>query len=196
MRTTYLVSIVLTLVTALPGAASAQQRWQFDLTPGVAIPTDRIGGAEPGTGIGLEGTLSVRVMPHLAIYGGWGWRNFAPCESVCGVDGVDVEETGYVFGARFEHPLGDGRAPLLMVKTGVAWAHIELENGQGRIVRDSGHGLGWDIGAGLIFDAGPDWRFTPAVRYRQLDRDIETMGQGMPARLRYVAFELSIGRRF
>lgn len=109
---------------------------------------------------------------------------------------MDFEETGYVFGVQFEHPMGDPDSPAVFVRFGGTWNHLELENEAGDIVGDTGHGLGWEAGAGLAFPLGERWRLTPGVRYRSAEREFGLNGASIPAVLRYVAFEIGFRRLF
>ena len=87
--------------------ADAQQRWAFELRTGADLSTQDVGTADLGTGFGFEGTFHYRFMPHLAAYAGWDWRVFSPDDAFAGPDS-DLDETGYAFGLRFEHPFEQG----------------------------------------------------------------------------------------
>ncbi|MHB1327230.1 MAG: outer membrane beta-barrel protein, partial [Gemmatimonadales bacterium] len=103
---------------------------------------------------------------------------------------IDVEETGYVLGLRFEHPLAGAGSPALVLRGGATFVHIEMENTDGDLVADSGHGLGWEAGAGLSLPLGRRWRVVPLVRYRSLTRDIDVGSVTTPASLRYVGLDV------
>ncbi len=62
---------------------------------------------------------------------------------------TDFEETGYTFGLQFIHPLGTSEKISYLIRAGGIYNHIEVENSAGDITADSGHGLGWEIGAGV-----------------------------------------------
>ncbi|MHB1328413.1 MAG: outer membrane beta-barrel protein, partial [Gemmatimonadales bacterium] len=118
--------LLATLIVTLPGAATAQRRWDVALRGGVALPTQELGNAELETGVGFEATVSYRLLEHLAVYGGWGWRQFGTDANVATFAGtdIDVEETGYVLGLRFEHPLAGAGSPALVLRGGATFAHI------------------------------------------------------------------------
>lgn len=195
MLTRY-AAIILTSASFLvaPSVAQAQNRWSLELLPGVAFATEDAGQAEIDFGVGADATIGYRVMPHLSIYGGWGWREFGADTSFPGSD-VDLTETGYLFGLRFEHPMGDDDAPELIVRLGGTYNHLEIEE-DGGIVSDSGHGLGFEVGAGVAFRLGDRWRVTPGVRFRSTEREFEALGVAIPAPLRYVAIDVAFSRRF
>jgi opacity protein-like surface antigen len=183
-------------ITSMAAPVSAQQPWSFELRVNGDVPTQDIGADELGTGLGFEGTLGYRFLPHLGAYAGWDWIHFNPEASFAGAD-MDFEETGYVFGLRFEHPFrGETGGPAWWVRAGGTVDHIEIEDQNGGIIADSGHGLGWEAGAGVAIEVLSGWSFTPGVRYRSLSRDIDVGSVTTPVDLRYVAFELGFARRF
>ncbi len=110
---------------------------------------------------------------------------------------LDVEETGYVLGLRFEHPLrGEVDFPKLRLQAGGTYKHIEIEDEEGDLILDSDHGLGWEGGAGLVMSIGERWTVTPGVRVRSLSRELD-LGMGEQSMdPRYVAFELGAAWTF
>lgn len=174
-----------------PSPAVAQQRFAFELRGGAALPTQDIGSDDLETGFGFEGTLRYRFLPHFGVYAGWDWMHFNPETSFAGAD-IDFEETGYAFGVRFEHPFGEG-APLAgWIRAGGTYDHLELEDAAGDIIADSGHGLGFEAGAGVVLDVGDRLSLTPGVRYRALSRDVEIGTATTEVDLRYVALEVGL----
>ena len=189
------LTIVATAVALLAGidAAHAQGRWSVEASGGAAFATEEIGGAELGTGVGLEVNARYRIMPHLAVYGGWDWHHFPTDGPVAGSD-LDVEDTGYAFGLRFEHPIASRVAGWARV--GGMANHIELEDGAGDIIADSGHGLGWEAGAGVTVPVGQRVSLTPGLRYRALSRDLEVGGGASTMDLRYVVVGMGVAYVF
>lgn len=182
------------IVCALPTQAKAQDPWTLEFRGGAAFPTGDAGD-DLDTGIGLEGTLAYRLLPHLAVYGGWDWHRFTPADE--GASG-DLEETGYAFGLRWEHPLSgeSGNGLSYRVHAGGTYNHLELEDEAGDVVADSGHGLGWEAGAGLTFPLAGGWRLTPGVRYRSLSRDLEVGEITSEVELTYLAVEVGLSLHF
>jgi hypothetical protein len=82
------------------------------------------------------------------------------------------------------------------VRFGGTYNHIEVENSDGQLVTDSGHGLGWEIGTGVIVPFGDSWRLTPGVRYRSLGRTLHLGAVGMDVDLTYMAVEIGFAHHF
>ena len=194
MRCSYASSLLVALCL-LPASLQAQERWGFDLRAGGAAATAELGDADLSIGFGFEGTLMVRTMEHLFVYAGWDWHAFSSDESFAGPD-IDFEETGYAFGVLFEHPLKNGDLPAIQLRAGATVNHIEVEDDDGEILADSGHGVGWEVGAGLAVPFGDSWRLTPGFRFRTLSRDLEIGSTTTAVDLSYIAFEIGFSRLF
>jgi opacity protein-like surface antigen len=183
------------LIAAVP--CEAQQRWAFEGRAGAAFPTEDLGADALSTGVAFDGTIRYRFMPHLAAYAGWDWVHYLADDSFAGSD-IDFEETGYAFGLRYQHPFSGeaGPGPAFWIRGGATYDHIELENDAGDTVADSGHGFGWEAGAGLAFDVGTRWSVTPGVRYRSLTRDIDVGTASAQVDLRYITAGVGMAIRF
>lgn len=175
-------------------SADAQKKWSFELKPGVNFPTKDLHDAKLKTGFGFEGVLAYRFMPHLAAYAGWSWNKFNADKSFAGND-TDFEETGYSFGLQFVHPFPNSSISFLL-KAGGTYNHIETENSEGNIVNDTGHGPGWQAGAGVSIPLGNRWSLVPEIRYRSLSRDIKIGNEKIPVDLNYVFAGLGISYSF
>ena len=174
--------------------AMAQDRFGVELSLDGSTATQDVGDATLNPGLGFEANLTYRFMPHLSAYAGWGWQRFGSDGSFAGAE-MDFEETGYRFGLQFMHPLGS--TPIdYFVRAGGIYNHIELENSGGDITADSGHGLGWQAGAGIAVPIGAKWRFMPGLRYQSLSRDIEVGTVTTDVDLNYVALEIGFHRAF
>ena len=189
------VIVALATLTLLPGLqiAHAQSPWSAEISAGAAFPTSEMAGADLGTGVGFEMSARYLMMPHLAVYGGWDWHHF-PTDATGPGNDLDVEETGYAFGLRFEHPIAGRVAGW--IRAGGTADHIELENGAGDIIADSGHGLGWEAGAGLALPLGDRLRLTPGVRYRALSRDLDIGASEAAVELQYVSIGMGFAFTF
>ena len=172
--------------------AAAQSRFSLDVNGGAAFPTEELGDAALKTGAGFGLAANVRLMPHLHLYAGWEWHRFALDEAFLASD-YDVEDTGYAFGTKFQHPL----TPKLdaWLRVGALYNHVELEDDGGDVVADSGHELGWEAGAGFGYAVSDKVSIMPGVRYRTFSADL-TVGQTtVPVDLAYVAAEIMLSFR-
>lgn len=185
MRTPLLFAAALLLV---PAAAAGQSPFSLEIGAGAAIPVQDYGNAELGTGFGFGANVRYRFQPRFSAYAGWEWHHFS---AELAPDELDVEQTGYTFGVRFEHPLGALRAagepsPAWWVRAGGLLAHVELEDEAGESAGDSEHGLGWEAGAGVSWPLTDRIALAPGVRVRMLGREID-MGLGtQDATLTYI----------
>ena len=190
----FLAAVIGLILILSSQSADAQKKWSFELKPGVSFPTKDLYDAKLKTGFGFEGVLAYRFMPHLAAYAGWSWNKFNADKSFAGND-TDFEETGYSFGLQFVHPFPNSSISFLL-KAGGTYNHIETENSEGNIVNDTGHGPGWQAGAGVSIPLGNRWSLVPEIRYRSLSRDIKIGNEKIPLDLNYVFAGLGISYSF
>ena len=190
MKTVNVVAGIM-LVAFTTGAGA--QRFTADIRPVVATPSE-LAGADLEMGLGFGATVAYRIMPHLHLYGGWDWLQFGAEQSFAGSD-HEFGETGYTFGLRFEHPLGDMSSVLYRAEAGGTYKHVEIEDQDGNITADSEHSLGYELGLGLLWPVGNTWRIGPTFRFRSLEPEFDIAG-GTSGTLRYVGLELSVSRRF
>ncbi len=190
----FLAAVIGLILILSSQSADAQKKWSFELKPGVNFPTKDLHDAKLKTGFSFEGVLAYRFMPHLAAYAGWSWNKFNADKSFAGND-TDFEETGYSFGLQFIQPFPNSNISYL-IKAGGIYNHIETENSAGNIINDTGHGLGWQAGAGVSIPLGNRWNLIPEVRYRSLSRDIKIGTEKIPVDLNYVSAGLGISFSF
>ena len=188
---TYILPIVFLLAAF---TLSAQDRLSLELRANGAFPTEQLGGADLQFGFGFEGAVNYRILPHLGAYAGWGWHRFTTDEFLTDTN-IDVEETGYTFGLQFMHPLGVSSLSYY-VRAGGIYNHLELENESGDIMADTGHGLGWQVGAGVAIPLGRDWHLLPGVKYSSLSRDLAIGDYRTTADLKYVSVGVGIYKTF
>lgn len=175
-------------------AAQTNNRWSLEFRPGVDYATQDILDADLGLGFGAELTIAYRFMPHLAAYAGWSYNNFAVDQSFAGPD-ASFEETGYTFGVQFIHSIGESTLCYLL-RVGGTYNHIEIENNDGDIIIDSGHGLGWQAEAGLVIPLGERFSLLPSVRYRSLNRDIKIENVNTSVDLNYLSVGVGLSWSF
>lgn len=193
MKNLLLTIVALTLLSIL-NQSQAQDKWSLELRPGVNYATQDIADANLELGFGTELTIAYRFMPHLAAYAGWSYNNFAVDQSFAGTD-ASFEETGYTFGLQFIHPIGESGLSYL-VRAGGTYNHIEIENNDGDIIIDSGHGLGWQAEAGLVIPLSERFSLLPSVRYRSLNRDIKIENVSTSVDLNYLSVGVGLSWSF
>jgi opacity protein-like surface antigen len=184
----------LAFITLSSVAQESGKRFGFELSSGVSVATSKPGDAEMKTGFGIEGIFHYQFMPFTGVYVGWGWNRFSSENSFAGMN-ADFEETGYVFGLQFKHPIGN--LPIsYYVRAAGLYNHIEIENEAGDIINDSGHGMGWQLAGGLDVNLGKNWSLAPGVKYNSLSRDIDFEGVNEQMDFNYLSFRVGILKKF
>jgi hypothetical protein len=189
------IASIVAFAVALSSSELDAQRYTVDLRGGIAMPTQKLTGADLKPGPSLGGTLAVRLQPHLHLYGGWDWVHFSVDQALAGIV-EDFEETGYTLGLRFEHPIFAVSRVAYRLEGSGTYKHIESENAAGDVVSNSGHGLGYEAGAGVLVPLSGAWRLVPGVRFRSLSRDIKLGNASVAGDLRYIALEIGVSRTF
>jgi hypothetical protein len=173
---------------------NGQDKLSVELRPGFNFATKDISDADLQIGFGFEGTIAYKIMPHLAAYTGWSWNHFGADKSFAGTD-VCFEETGYSFGLKFIHPIGQYDINYF-ISAGGTYNHIEIENKDGDIIIDSGHGFGWQTEAGLLIPLSEKFSLLPSVRYRSLSRDVEIEKVNTSLQLDYISVGVGLSWSF
>ncbi len=161
--------IVLLMTLVMIQLTQAQGQLNLTFRPSVSFPVEDLGSTELKKGGGFEATWSYRFIPRLAAYAGWGWNTFRPEQSDNSI--AHFEETGYRFGLQFIQPLNTESKLNILLSAGGVGNHIETENKQGEIINDTGHGLGWEVDAGLSIPLNDRWQIIPGIRYHALSRE-------------------------
>jgi len=193
-------ALAILLVSGLFAASSAlaqdrvltTDRYSVEIGGDAALATQDLGPADLGMGFGFEAAVAYRFLPHVSVYAGWGWHHFTADGFLPGVD-MDAEETGYTFGLTFAHPIGG--SPLgYFVQAGGLYNHIELESNNEAM--DTGHGAGWQLGAGVVAPLGAQWQLVPGLRYRSLSRDLRIGNVTTDLDLTYLTVHVGLARTF
>jgi len=195
MKTKVFLTLAFFALITFNGIAQENgKRFGFELSGGASFATSKPGEAEMKTGFGFEGIFHYRFMPYTGVYAGWGWNRFSSDNSFAGLN-ADFEETGYVFGLQFKHPIG--RSPLsYYLRAAGLYNHIEIENEAGDIIYDSGHGMGWQVACGLDVNLGKNWSLTPGIKFNSLSRDIDFEGADEQMEFNYLSARIGILKRF
>ena len=194
MRTIRILLLSIAIVYSLSNNAQELSRWGFELSGGTSVAVGKLADASTKLGGGFEGIFHYRFMPHAGFYGGWGWNSVSAQNSFLG-NNVSFEETGYVFGLQFKHPIAQS-AVSYFVRLGGLYNHIETENAAGSIIHDTKHGLGFQSYLGLDIPLGVKWSLTPSVKFNSLSRSIQPIEGINEMHLNYLSLRIGILKRF
>jgi opacity protein-like surface antigen len=177
------------IILSSGGAAAQDGPWSVQLSVDASSATQELAeNADLGMGLGLEAMAIYGIVPYVEAYASWDWHHF-PAERAFDFEDVSVEETGYAAGLRFRFPMGSSGISYLF-RAGGTFNHIEIESDEGDIIGDTDHGLGWELGAGLIIPLGEHWRLSPGARYRALSKGVDFDDGSVDAELTYVAIDV------
>jgi hypothetical protein len=169
MRSTMVITVLI-MTLFMARMAQAQGKLNATFRPSANFPVKDLGTTELKNGGGFEVNFSYRFLYQLSAYAGWGWSSFSPKGSENIVS--HYEENGYRFGLQFIQPLSSESKLNLHLSAGGVGHHIEAENEEGDIIDDSGHGIGWEVEAGLSIPVSKRWQIVPGIRYHSLSREM------------------------
>ena len=188
VRSIMVITMLMPLFMAL--VAPAQGKFNATFRPSVNLPVKDLGTTEIKNGGGFDVTLSYRFLPKLSAYAGWGWSSFSPKQSENIVS--HYEENGYRFGLQFIQPLSAASPLNLHLSAGAVGHHIEAENEDGDILDDSGHGMGWEVEAGLSIPVSKRWQLVPGIRYHSLSREMTIETRKESVDLNYISVGVGV----
>lgn len=194
MKTKVLTALTLSVMISI--AVTAQQKdkkFAFEAGGGPSFPTMQFADGIR-TGFGFECTFRYMFLPHTGLYGGWG-ANWLSTETLTPANNRDYEETGYILGLDFRHPISDSKFAYY-VRAGALYNHIEIENADGNILKDTKHRPGFQIAGGIDIDLGKNWSLTPGVKFNKLLVDTEIDGSSEHLDHQYISARIGIARRF
>lgn len=187
-------STYITLLLMLTGTVGfSQEGLSAEFRPGLSFPLDKMGGAKINTGYGFEFTVAYDVIKDVGVYLGWGWKKF-DADNAFLTDQVDIEETGYTGG--IQYILRKESSLSYIIRGGLVYNHLELEENEGELIADSGHGIGWQAEAGVSLEIGNNWDLRPTIRYRNLPGNIEVFNGQMAVDLQYISLGVGLAKRF
>jgi hypothetical protein len=161
------------------------------LRSGVNFPVKNLGNTKLEMGLSFEATLAYAFTQNIAAYAGWGLNAFDEKREDDDLR-MHFEETGYTFGLHYKHAFTPGSNYNYMLGAGGIYNHIETENTHGNIINDSGHGIGWQMEAGLSIQISERAQLIPSIRYRELSRVITTEGITATTDLNYFSAGLIV----
>ena len=194
MKTKGLALTMLVLLSMSSFAQESEKKFGIELNTGISMATKKIAGSSLNAGFGFEGTFHYRFLPHLGVYAGWGWNRFGADETFAGTD-VCFEETGYVFGLNFKHPIGSSKLAYY-VRAGGLYNHIETENADGDIINDTKHGFGYQLAGGLDVCLGKNWSLTPGFKFNSLSRETKYEDTSIQIDYQYISVRIGISKKF
>jgi opacity protein-like surface antigen len=175
-------------------AQNSSKKLGIELNGGASFPLSELSHTKLNPGVGFEAIFHYRFIPHLGVYTGWGWNKLSADKSFSG-DDVCFEETGYILGLQFIHPISNSSFSYY-VRGGGVYKHIETENAEGDIINDTGHGLGFQAAGGIAYDFGKNWSLTTGARYNMLNRDADFEGVNRKLNYQYISVNLGIVKMF
>ncbi len=195
MKTKVMIAVAILAMSAVKVFAQEnEKRFGIELSGGASFATRELGGSNLKTGLGFEGIFHYRFMSHMGVYAGWGWNKFSATNTFAGSK-MDFEETGYVFGLQFKHPIGISPVSIY-VRAGGLYNHIELENHDDNTILNTGHGLGWQVAGGVDVPLGRNWSLTPGVKFNSLSRKITIEEVTTKLVLNYFQLRVGILKKF
>jgi opacity protein-like surface antigen len=191
MKTAVLLNIFLLALIVFPVSAGyAQGRWSGEFRPGFNIPVNDLGEDKLGLGFGFEAKVAYKMMPHLKVYGGWGWNAFVTDTQKVS-DRVDLDETSFTFGFDLRLPVTNPPVTYF-VYGGAVLGRIKIEDNLNTFNESSNYGFGWQLGGGVEIALNDSWSLKPDVRYRSLSREIGVSNVALDVDLQYFAIGIGI----
>lgn len=187
----YFIRIITGITLLISGNANAQRSCDMALRSGVNFPVKNLGNTKLEMGLSFEATLAYKFTQNMAAYAGWGLNAFDEKREDDDLR-MHFEETGYTFGLHYKHAFAPGSNYKYMLGAGGTYNHIETENTHGHIINDSGHGIGWQMEAGLGIQISDRAQLIPSVRYRELSRVMTTEGITATGDLNYFSAGLIV----
>jgi len=188
-----IVGMVMLLTSGI-FAQNSEKKFGFELNGGASLATKELSNTSLNAGGGFELLLHYRFMSHLGVYAGWGWNKLSAEKSFIG-DDVCFEETGYIFGLQFIHPIGESPFSYY-ARAGGLYNHIETENAEGDIINDTGHGFGFQLASGVNYYLGKNWNLTGGVKFNSLSRDATFEGVSKSFDYQYVSLRVGVVKQF
>lgn len=183
-----------TLIASNSIGQEKQKKFGFEINGGLAIPVTELAGSKLNPGAGFEALFHYRFVDQLGVYAGWGYNMNKADDSFAGLD-TDFEETGYVFGLQYNQAFGK-KANSFYFRAAGLYNHIEVESKAGDIIADTGHGLGFQLAAGIDFPVGKSWVINPGFKFNSLSREIEFENNNIDLNLNYLSARIGIVRKF
>lgn len=186
--------LLVTVILLISFTVKAQEKWTVEFRPGLNFPVSNTGNIDSKVGFGFELTGAYKLMPHLAVYAGWGLNQFKGEDSFSKEE-ITFKETGFTFGFEIVRPIGTS-AFSYVGSAGAIYNHIKLDNNAGDFSEDTGYGFGWQVAAGVDYEFAPNLSLRPMLRYHALSRDLEIANVSTNLKLNYISFGIGLAWDF
>jgi opacity protein-like surface antigen len=194
MNTKVVIFVMFALLSLSTNAQNSEKKFAVELNAGGAFPVSKIENQKLNPGAGFEGVFHYRFLTNLGVYAGWGWNKLS-ADNMFEQSDVCFEETGYVFGLQFMQPIA-GNSVSYFVRAAGLYNHIEIENADGDIVHDTGHGFGFQLAGGLNFNLGRNWSLNPGLKFNALSRKADFEEVSVNIDYRSIALRVGIVKSF
>ncbi len=195
MKTKVLFTLALSVVLSLTSfGQEKEKRFGFELSGGPSMATRQLEASNLKPGFGFEGIIHYRLFSHTGVYAGWGW-NWMSSENAIASNNADFEETGYLLGLQFKHPI-DGFRSSYYLRAGAIYNHIEVENDNGDIIGDTGHKPGVQLATGIDIPLGQKWSLTPGIKYNAISGKTDILGEPFSINYHYLSVRIGILAKF
>jgi len=83
-----------------------------------------------------------------------------------------------------------------MIRAGGTYNHIEIENDDGDLYSDSGHGIGWQVAGGVDLPIGRSWSVVPSIKYSSLSREFKSDVNTFDSKMNTLSTHIGIFKNF
>ena len=194
MKTKVLLLGLFTLVALGSFSQEETRRFGVELNGGSSFGIAKLDDAKLNVGFGFEGLFHYEFVKNIGVYAGWGWNRFSSDNSFAGQN-ARFEETGYVLGLQYRYAISNSPVSLF-VRGGGLYNHIEIENAEGDVTAETGHGFGGQVALGIEFNLGSGWSLAPGVKFNYLNRTATYQNSDHELSQKYVSARISVIKRF
>ena len=191
MKHSFLLAFAFLLISF---TVKAQEKWSVELRPGLSFPINDVENVDTKIGYGFEFTGAYKLMPHLAVYAGWGW-NQSKGEDNSSNDKITFDESGYTFGLLVIRNIGTSCFSYF-ASAGAIYNQIRLGNFTRDINIRTDYGFGWQVALGIDYEFASKFSLRPTFRYRSLSRNLEYNNISTELKLEYISFGIGLVRDF
>lgn len=186
--------LIVSAILLFSSTLKAQEKWSVEFRPDLNFPTRDVGDIDSKIGFGFDLTGAYNLMPHLAVYGGWGLNQFKG-NSASSTDNFSFEERGYTFGFQIIRQISTSPFSYL-ARAGAVYNLIKLENNTLGIYESTSHGFGWQVELGISYEFAHNLSLRPSLRYRSLSREMEIANVSTDLKLDYISFGIGLAWEF